>query len=121
LTRWVVAVPLAWAASLAIVVVMQGYAGVASEARGPAHFHAHEGDHGHLAHHHHGPEADVVLVSEPPLFVEGKRFDTVTIARISRAGSPGAARLTESPSIRASFSPPPQDRPPQRPVPAAST
>jgi hypothetical protein len=67
---WLAAIPLAWACSLAIVVAMQGLSGAVQEARGPAHYHAHDGGpaHGHhhagIERHHHGADAAPIVVDD---------------------------------------------------------
>ena len=65
---WLAAVPLAWAFSLAVVLAFQGFSGAAHEARGPAHFHAHdENGHAHaqVEHHHHAPGTATIVVDDP--------------------------------------------------------
>jgi hypothetical protein len=67
---WLAAIPLAWACSLAIILGMQGLSGAVQEARGPAHYHAHDGGPAHTHHHagierhHHGADAAPIVVDD---------------------------------------------------------
>jgi hypothetical protein len=67
---WLAAIPLAWACSLAIILGVQGLSGAVQEARGPAHYHAHDGgpahDHHHagVERHHHGADAAPIVVDD---------------------------------------------------------
>ena len=118
---WLAAIPLAWAASLALVVAMQGFSGTFTEARGPAHYHVHDGDHAHdaVAHHHHGPEAGAVLVEEDKPASDDARtvfggFDTVPARAFSFALLP--ARMPPPAASAHPAALPPLSRPERPPA-----